>query len=152
MQKSQLLWECECQRLLKEHDASRSPSTKLATLAPWSDKEAVCLISSKLAERISRFSCPQRTDGDHSSRLQLAKCHVAHCKGARLALRGGGPGQEMTTCVAWERTLTNTYAILIWSNNLHHQFTTSRVLPCMELYWWLQYTVCCSIWGMIGLE
>lgn len=58
--------------------ASSTLQATLATLAPWSDKEAAFLISSKLAEKPSRFWCPQRTDGDHSSMLQPAKCHVDH--------------------------------------------------------------------------
>lgn len=78
-----LMW-----KVIKEQDLKNCSSFAiLATLAPWSDREAICLISSKLAEGISRFSYPRRTDGDHSGMLQLAKCHVAHCKGLR-------PGHE----------------------------------------------------------
>lgn len=67
-----LMW-----KVIKEQDRSYTSSTKPSALAPWSDEEAICLISSKLAVRISRFSCPPRTDDDHSSMLQLAKCHAA---------------------------------------------------------------------------
>lgn len=55
-------------------------------------KEATFLVSSKLAGRSSSLWCPQRTDGDHSSILQMPKCHVAHDS---QGWEGDGKGMEL---------------------------------------------------------